>query len=72
MALELKSTGGKLRRLQAWKLYRIRETGNLAFVANPENWNEVREILTKINKGEELNGNDSTYSDSEIRRYLKL
>jgi len=72
VALELKSSGGKLRRLQAYKLDRIRKTGNLAFVANPENWDDVKKILTKLNKGEKLNGNDETFSDNEIRGHLKL
>jgi hypothetical protein len=72
IALELKSEEGSLRRLQAYKLWQVRQTGNLAFVARPSNWKDIKRILITINKGEKLNGNDETYSDNEILRYLKL
>lgn len=72
VALELKSEEGKLRRLQAYKLHRVQETGNLAFVASPRNWEEIKIILTKLNRGEKLNGKECAHSQDEILRGLSL
>jgi hypothetical protein len=46
VGLELKKRGGKLSKLQAYKLNKIKETGGRSFVADPDNWPEVsRELL---------------------------
>ncbi len=52
VALELKKLGGKGEKLQLYKLTRIRQAGGLAFVVSPENWEEIKNILTKLNRGE--------------------
>lgn len=70
--LELKDDKGELSRLQAFKLWDARKKGTLAYVARPNNWKHIKEILRLLNKGEQLHGTDQTYSDNEIRQHLKF
>ncbi len=54
VALELKALDGKARPLQEWKLTSIRvRGGGLAFVVSPDNWEEIKIILSKLDRGEE-------------------
>lgn len=50
VALELKSRGGELRVLQEFRLGEVRKAGGVALVASPDNWEEIKIILTTIEK----------------------
>jgi hypothetical protein len=52
VALELKSLSGKLSRLQETNLLLISISGGVSLVAHPDNWEEIKEILLKLDKGE--------------------
>jgi hypothetical protein len=72
VGLELKRDGGDLAALQAYRLKEIIDAGGLAFVARPESWDQVKTILTKLDKGEKLNGYEETHSQHEILRACKF
>lgn len=52
IALELKDTGQVPRPLQQFKLDQVTRTGGLSLVADPENWQIIKERLSRIDKGE--------------------
>lgn len=49
MALELKATKGKLSPLQKWHLQRIVDSGGMALEVNPDNWDDVKNLLLRLN-----------------------
>jgi hypothetical protein len=51
VGLELKAPGGKLSKLQAYKLNKIEETGGRSFVADPDNWPDVSRELRALAGG---------------------
>jgi hypothetical protein len=52
VALELKAEDGKPRPLQKYHLDEVRRAGGISFCANEENWEEVKQILLTIDRGE--------------------
>lgn len=52
IALELKTRGGRLRPLQEHLLNEVRRCGGIALIADPDNWQEIKEILKQLDKGE--------------------
>lgn len=50
VALELKSVGGKLSALQAYQMDRILSSGGIAIVASPENWESIKQQLSKLDE----------------------
>ncbi len=52
IGMELKADNGILRPLQAYKLGRIRDTGNVAFVARPATWELAKHLLSQFDQGE--------------------
>lgn len=55
IALELKKDEQEVPRpLQTYKLNMVRLAGGISIVAYPENWNEVKETLTLLDKGENV------------------
>lgn len=52
VALELKDREGKVRPLQEYKLNQVRRTGGVALVADQDNWNTIKQILSAMDKGE--------------------
>ena len=70
--LELKAESGKLSSLQAYKLLDAYQKGNLVFVARPQNWEIIKALLTKLDKGENLNGTEASINYDEIRGRIKL
>lgn len=50
VALELKSLGGKLSKLQEYNLNEVKRTGGISIVATPTNWDEVQRFLTNLTK----------------------
>ena len=51
VALELKSAEGALRPLQSYVLEKIKKSGGVSLVASPDNWDEVKEILSDMDRG---------------------
>ena len=51
VALELKSEKGKVDPLQKFYLKEIEKAGGLAMVVSPQNWDEVKLILTNLSEG---------------------
>ena len=72
VALELKAEDGSLSKLQAFKLQDAIDKGNLAFVARPSNWKIIKRFLWKLNKGEDLHEQESSYSKAEIQTARRL
>ena len=54
VALELKSAGGKLGKLQEYNLHKVMGAGGVALVAHPGNWEDVKMLLTKLDQGEDV------------------
>jgi hypothetical protein len=53
IGLELKKSGNEpIDPLQAWNFTEIVAAGGLAIPVYPENWEEVRDTLDRINRGE--------------------
>ena len=52
VALELKTDTGKLSALQEHLLEKIAETGGMSIVARPSNWDEIKELLIRIARGD--------------------
>ena len=52
MAIEYKVDGGKLMKLQEYKLYQIAQAGGFALEVNPHNADETMKLLTAIANGE--------------------
>jgi len=52
VSLELKADNGILAPLQEYKANEIRKCKGLSFVVNPSSWDEVKEKLIQISKGE--------------------
>ena len=52
VAMELKDTGGRLTKLQEYKLNEITRCHGLSLVASPENWDSIKQLLLKLDKGE--------------------
>lgn len=52
VALELKAKGGKVSGLQRFKLNEVNRCGGYALVADPDNWEEIKQLLSKLDKGE--------------------
>lgn len=53
VAMELKKSGEKPRPLQQYKLDRIKNKGKgIALVVDPDNWEEVKQFITALSKGE--------------------
>jgi hypothetical protein len=48
VALELKRKKMKASKLQEFYLKRVTDSGGVALVAYPENWEEVKEVLMKF------------------------
>ena len=53
VALELKSAKGTSARLQIYFREKINKSGGIALEVKPENWEEVKTLLTKISQGDE-------------------
>lgn len=51
VGLEIKAVKGKTSPMQEYKLDAIRKAGGLALVANPNNWEQVKDLLTKLSEG---------------------
>lgn len=51
VALELKASGGKTRPIQQRKLDEVTRCHGISIVATPENWNEVKNKLTHLDRG---------------------
>lgn len=49
--LELKKDGEELRRLQEYKASWVKQTGGIALVARPDNWDMVRAFLKLLDGG---------------------
>lgn len=56
VALELKSRGGKVSALQQHKLNEINRTGGIAIIADPDNWENAKQLLSAMDGGV-LHGN---------------
>lgn len=54
VALELKSGEGSLTKLQKFMLTKVSLTNGVAIVAFPENWPQVKEQLTRLDRGETI------------------
>lgn len=55
VALEIKSEEGEPTPLQERKLDEVRVNGKgIGLVAWPQNWDEIKDKLNKLNKGEEI------------------
>jgi len=52
IALELKSEGEEARPIQQYKLDQVKKTGGVAIVASPDNWAEVKELLSSLDRGD--------------------
>ena len=52
VALELKAEGEKPRKLQEYKLEKIRKAGGIRLVASPENWSNIKQVLVNMDKGD--------------------
>ena len=50
VALEIKWTGGRLSKLQIYRLGCIRDSGGIAICVTPENWGEVKTLLTDLQR----------------------
>jgi hypothetical protein len=48
VALELKARGGRLSKMQKYKLDQISAAGGVALVADPDNWERVKARLREI------------------------
>lgn len=48
VALELKSAGGKLTKLQEYTLLKIEDSGGIAILVSPTNWAAVKEQLLQL------------------------
>ena len=70
--LELKKDGGKLSKLQEYKLRDAALKGNLVLVSCPENWKMIQSILITLNKGENLNGEQTSFYNDALRGRIKL
>ena len=53
VGLELKDVGEKPRKLQAFKLDQIKRTGGVALVADRENWQYIKFILSEMDSTKE-------------------
>lgn len=51
VALEVKSSTGKTSKLQDYNLKKINDSGGVALVVNPENWEEVKTYLGNLKGG---------------------
>lgn len=51
VGLELKSLDGRLGKLQEYNLKKIEDTGGIAIVADPNNWEEAAHNLSQLDKG---------------------
>lgn len=51
VALELKAEGGKLRKLQEYKLGQVEKAGGVAIVASPSNWDSIARIIQTLDEG---------------------
>lgn len=58
IALELKAEKGHLSKLQAYQLKRILDCGGVSLVARPDNWEETKIFLSKVDREEKDYGND--------------
>lgn len=54
VAIELKSRGGKPSPLQIFQMERVRESGGIALLVDPDNWKQVKCLLQKLNQGEKI------------------
>lgn len=55
VALELKKDGAEdARSLQEYKLKKIQKTNGISFVASPDNWAEVSQILSEMDATKEM------------------
>ncbi len=52
VSLELKAAGEKPRPLQEHKLNKVVKAGGVRLVASPDNWEEVKQILLMMSRGE--------------------
>lgn len=52
VALELKANNGNLKKLQRYKLEKIKESGGIAFAVFPKDWPEIFKQIEKLSKGE--------------------
>jgi hypothetical protein len=50
--LELKRRGGEPTELQKFKANWVRQTYGITLLASPDNWEEIRAILLKLDEGE--------------------
>lgn len=53
VALELKAPGERPRKLQDYKLAQVERTGGLRLVADPDNWEEIKQTLSEMDKSKE-------------------
>ena len=67
IAIELKSSRGKLEALQEYKLNQIVKSGGFAFVASPNNWEEVKQYLDDIQEEKILDSKELL--DKTIKSY---
>lgn len=54
VGLELKAPKGRLAPIQKWKGSEIQRAGGLYLVADPQNWEEIKRLLTQIDQGEKI------------------
>ena len=52
IGLELKSSSGQVTPIQEYKLKQIAKAGGIAIVTNPENWDQVLDLLQHLSKGD--------------------
>lgn len=48
VALECKSSKGKLSELQKHEMKKISNSGGLAYCVSPKNWEEIKQVIDKI------------------------
>ena len=58
VALECKSSVGRLSELQKHELEKVQKSGGLAYCVSPKNWDEVKQDIEKIIESEGNNEND--------------
>jgi hypothetical protein len=52
VALELKDIGGVTTQLQKYKLSEIARCRGISLIADPNNWDDVKRLLLKLDQGE--------------------
>jgi hypothetical protein len=58
VAMEIKALGGKVTKLQQYELDAVLKAKGIAIVAAPENWEQVKRLLKRLDEG--------TYDHSDL------